>query len=95
MKQATVRDLRYSFPRVEAELAGGEEIQIVRRGRVVAKLIPVARPDPLEQPAAAGAEPRRKMTAEEMMARLRSIYGNRMSPVTGAELIRRDRDGES
>jgi antitoxin (DNA-binding transcriptional repressor) of toxin-antitoxin stability system len=41
MKRATVRDLRYAFPKVESALAEGEEIEIVKRGKVVARLSPV------------------------------------------------------
>ena len=42
MKRATVRDLRYAFPTVEAALAEGEEIEIVKRNKVIARLVPVA-----------------------------------------------------
>jgi len=82
MKRATVRDLRYAFPKVEASLAEGEEIEIVKRGKVVATLVPA----PRER------SDKGRLTAEFMMARLKKIYGDRMSPVTGAELIRQDRD---
>jgi prevent-host-death family protein len=82
MKRATVRDLRYDFPRVEAELADGEEIEIVKRGKVVAKLVGVE------------SLPRPEITAEFLMARLNRIYGGRMSEETGAETIRKDRDGD-
>jgi antitoxin (DNA-binding transcriptional repressor) of toxin-antitoxin stability system len=79
MKRATVRDLRYAFPKVEASLAEGEEIEIVKRGKVVAMLVPVAKtPKPIVMP--------------DFMARLKKIYGDRMSPVTGADIVRWDRD---
>ena len=45
MKRASVRDLRYSFKEVEAQLAEGEEIEIVKRNKVIAKLVPVP-PEP-------------------------------------------------
>jgi antitoxin (DNA-binding transcriptional repressor) of toxin-antitoxin stability system len=83
MKRATVRDLRYAFPKVEAELAEGEDIEIVKRGKVVAKLVPADKP-----------ARRPEVTAEFLMDRLKRIYGGRMSPESGAETIRRDRDGE-
>jgi len=41
MKTATVRDLRYRFPEVEARLREGEEVQITKRKQVVARLVPV------------------------------------------------------
>jgi prevent-host-death family protein len=60
-------------------VAEGEEIEIVKRGKVVAKLVPVEEtPKPLVVP--------------DIMARLKRIYGDKMSPVTGAETIRWDRD---
>lgn len=38
MKTATVRDLRYDFPKLEAWLAGGEEILITKHSKPVAKI---------------------------------------------------------
>ncbi len=38
MKTATIRDLRYDFPKLEAWLAGGEEILITKHSRPVAKI---------------------------------------------------------
>jgi antitoxin (DNA-binding transcriptional repressor) of toxin-antitoxin stability system len=38
MKTATVRDLRYDFPKIEAWLAGGEEILITKHSKTIAKL---------------------------------------------------------
>jgi len=43
MKTATIRDLRYNFPQVEAWLSGGEEIELTKRGRVVGRIVPGAR----------------------------------------------------
>jgi len=43
MKTATVRDLRYNFPKLEAWLIGGEEIELTKRGRVVGRILPLAR----------------------------------------------------
>jgi hypothetical protein len=54
MKTATVRDLRYDFPKIEAWIAGGGEIVITKHARPVAKISrcgnfsttePVALPD--------------------------------------------------
>ena len=46
MKSATVRDLRYRFSEVEARLQRGEEVEIRRRKRVIAKLVPIrSQPD--------------------------------------------------
>ncbi len=38
MKTATVRDLRYDFPKIEAWLAGGEEILITKHAKPIARL---------------------------------------------------------
>ncbi|MFZ9965338.1 MAG: type II toxin-antitoxin system Phd/YefM family antitoxin [Terrimicrobiaceae bacterium] len=38
MKTATIRDLRYDFPKLEAWLAGGEEILITKHSKPVAKI---------------------------------------------------------
>ena len=39
MKTATVRDLRYDFPKIEAWLAGGEEILITKHSKPVARIL--------------------------------------------------------
>lgn len=41
MKKATVRDLRYRFPEIEAQLSKGEEIEVYKRRKVVGRLLPV------------------------------------------------------
>jgi antitoxin (DNA-binding transcriptional repressor) of toxin-antitoxin stability system len=41
MKTVTVRDLRYRFSEVEARLQRGEEVEIRRRRRPIAKLVPL------------------------------------------------------
>lgn len=40
MQTLTVRDLRYDFSKVEAWLAFGEEIEITKHGKPVARLSP-------------------------------------------------------
>jgi antitoxin (DNA-binding transcriptional repressor) of toxin-antitoxin stability system len=77
MKKASVRDLRYAFKKIERLLHQGEEIQITKRRRVIARLVP-------ERTEAAKEIP-------DFLARLRSIYGNKLLAVSGAELISSDR----
>jgi antitoxin (DNA-binding transcriptional repressor) of toxin-antitoxin stability system len=77
MKTASVRDLRYAFKKIERLLHQGEEIQITKRRRVIARLVP------------AGAESPRKLP--DFLARLRTIYGDKMLAVSGAELVSSDR----
>jgi antitoxin (DNA-binding transcriptional repressor) of toxin-antitoxin stability system len=80
LKTASVRDLRYHFSGVEHLLRDGEEIQITKHKRVIARLVPVRpqlvvlhhRPD--------------------FLKRLKKIYGNRILKPSGAELLAQDRD---
>jgi antitoxin (DNA-binding transcriptional repressor) of toxin-antitoxin stability system len=78
MKRASVRDLRYDFPKVERMLAEGEPIEITKRNQVIGTLTPVNAVKKVEFP--------------DFMARLKKIYGNKVLKVTGAELVRWDRD---
>jgi antitoxin (DNA-binding transcriptional repressor) of toxin-antitoxin stability system len=78
MKRASVRDLRYAFPKVERMLAEGESIEITKRNQVIGTLTPANIPARVEFP--------------DFMGRLKKIYGNKVLKVSGAELIRRDRD---
>lgn len=79
MKRASVRDLRYDFRRVERLLAEGEPVEITKRNKVIGKLVP---PE-------AGQKPNR---IPDFLGRMKKIYGGKMLKVTGAELIRWDRD---
>jgi antitoxin (DNA-binding transcriptional repressor) of toxin-antitoxin stability system len=64
MKTATVRDLRYNFPQVEAWLAGGEEVELTKRGHVVGRIVP--NPDKV-----------RKFKMPDFEARLKAVCGGR------------------
>ena len=77
MKRATVRDLRYRFPKVEDLLREGEEVQVTKRGRVVARLVPPVPPASAKRP--------------NFLGRLKKIYGNKLLKVSGAELLARER----
>jgi antitoxin (DNA-binding transcriptional repressor) of toxin-antitoxin stability system len=78
MKKASVRDLRYAFKKIERLLHQGEEIQITKRRRVIARLVPEVPVRPAEVP--------------DFLGRLHKIYGNKMLSVTGAELLAEDRN---
>ena len=78
MRKASIRDLRYRFREVENLLREGEEIQITKRKRIIARLIPAT-------PAALGRRP-------DFLARLKKIYRGKPLKVSGAELISRERD---
>ena len=78
MKTVTVRDLRYDFPKVERILREGKEVQITKRGKVIAILAPQVPSVPPPMP--------------DFMGRLRAIYGDKILPVPGSEIVRNDRD---
>jgi prevent-host-death family protein len=42
MKTTTVRDLRNNYARVLNWVSKGEEVEVTRRGRAVARVVPVA-----------------------------------------------------
>jgi antitoxin (DNA-binding transcriptional repressor) of toxin-antitoxin stability system len=77
MKKASVRDLRYGFKKIEHLLRQGEEIQITKRRQVIARLVP-------ENARCAAQMP-------DFLERLRTIYGDKMLRVSGADLIAQDR----
>ena len=77
MKKASVRDLRYEFKKIERLLHQGEEVQITKRRRVIARLVP-------ETPSAPAAVP-------DFLGRLRAIFGDKVLPVSGANLVAKDR----
>jgi antitoxin (DNA-binding transcriptional repressor) of toxin-antitoxin stability system len=77
MKKASIRDLRYSFRKIERLLRQGEQTQITKRRQVIARLIPEGEQAP--------------RTMRDFLERLRSIYGDKTFKVSGAELISQDR----
>jgi antitoxin (DNA-binding transcriptional repressor) of toxin-antitoxin stability system len=77
MMTATVRDLRYRFTEIEARLRSGEEIEIRKRKRVIARLVPVG-PKSAAYP--------------DFAARQKKIFGDKVVARTGADLVASDRD---
>ena len=78
MRKASVRDLRYDFKKVERLLHQGQEIEITKRQKVIARLIPQASAPSPELP--------------DFMARLHSTYGDLVLKVCGAEVVAKDRE---
>jgi antitoxin (DNA-binding transcriptional repressor) of toxin-antitoxin stability system len=78
MKTATVADLRNHFRRVSAWIENGEAVEIIKRGRAFATLVPAAESKPM--PARVDFAARRKL-----------IWGNRV--FSSAE-VRAMRDAE-
>jgi len=77
MKKASVRDLRYAFKKIERLLHQGEEIQITKRRRVIARLVPE--------------NAQRAREIPDFLGRLRTIYGDQVLSVSEAELVAEDR----
>jgi len=75
MKTATVRDLRTRFPVLARWMEDGEQIEITRRGRVIARMTPVV----------SGGPGKRKKP--DMMKQLREIYGDFVVPEKEAKAI--------
>lgn len=76
MKKATVRDLRYRFPEIEAQLNKGEEIQLYKRQKVIARLLPV-RP--------------RADAYPDFSALSHRIFGKKKTRKTGTDLVSEQR----
>jgi antitoxin (DNA-binding transcriptional repressor) of toxin-antitoxin stability system len=80
MKTATVRELRNDFPRIEARVHEGESINISKRGKVIATLVPVS-----------GVEtPRGRSGKVDIRARLRETWGGRVFTMEQVEAMRAD-----
>lgn len=82
MKTATVRDLRYNFPMIEAWLGGGQEVLITKHSKPVARLSP-------EQ-----AKPKPKLKHPDYEARLTRIWGERVFTAAEVEEMRAFETGE-
>jgi antitoxin (DNA-binding transcriptional repressor) of toxin-antitoxin stability system len=78
MRKASIRDLRYRFAVVEELLRDGQELQVTKRGKMIARLLPV-------NPAAPARRP-------DFLARLKKIYRGKPLKLTGAALLSRERD---
>jgi antitoxin (DNA-binding transcriptional repressor) of toxin-antitoxin stability system len=78
MKTASIRDLRYRFPQIEARLRDGEAIDITKRKRVVARLVPVEHRT-------------RRRAPPDFLTMLKEIYGEHVLEVSGAELVAEQR----
>jgi len=76
MKRASVRELRYHFPEIEAQLNKGEEIELCKHRKVIAHLVPV-RPT-------ADAYP-------DFAALSRRIFGKRKARRTATDLVSDER----
>lgn len=79
MKTATVRELRNEFPRIEAWVHEGESVNISKRGKVIATLVPVATP---------ASESR--VPKPDIMKRLNETWGDRVFSMEEVAAMRED-----
>ena len=82
MKTATVRDLRYDFPKIEAWLEGGEEIVITKHSRPIAR---IRSEETVEKPV---------LKHPDYEARLKDIWGDRFFTQNEVEEMRAFETGE-
>lgn len=75
MKTATVADLRNNFRRVSAWIENGETVEIVKRGQVIAQLVPARRKP-------------RKPAKPDIMARLKRQWGERIFSLEEVQAMR-------
>jgi antitoxin (DNA-binding transcriptional repressor) of toxin-antitoxin stability system len=68
MKTANVRQLRHAFGDVMDWVANGQQVQIVKKGKVIALLSPPPRPYP------------KKVKVPDFAARQHRIFGDRVLP---------------
>lgn len=80
MRTASVRDLRNSFARISRWLEAGETVEVTKRGRAFARIVPAMKT-------------KKKTAAKpDIMARLRADFGDLLiSDETYEELIQTDR----
>lgn len=83
MKTATVRDLRYDFPKIEAWLAGGEEILITKHSKPVARIS-----------AATAAVEKKPLPKPDYEARRKRIWGDRVFTQAEVDEMRAFETGE-
>jgi antitoxin (DNA-binding transcriptional repressor) of toxin-antitoxin stability system len=80
MRTASVRDLRNSFARISRWLESGETVEVTKRGRAFARIVPAMK------------SKKKKTSKPDIIARLRADFGDLViSDETYEELIQADR----
>jgi antitoxin (DNA-binding transcriptional repressor) of toxin-antitoxin stability system len=82
MKTATIRDLRLTFPKVEAWLASGETVRLTKRGRPIARIVP--------DTTATG----RKLVKTDFAKQLKETWGNKVFTNAEIQAMRDYEDGD-
>ena len=80
MRSTTVRELRNNYSKVLEWVSQGEEVEVTRRGKAVAKVVPIASAEPTEVDWSKSAALNRKawstvLTAEQSSAILSESQG--------------------
>ncbi len=83
MKTATVRDLRYDFPKIEAWLASGQQVLVTKHAKPLAMVSP-----------APAAKAKKKLKHPDYRARLKRIWGDRVFTAAEVEEMRAFETGE-
>ncbi len=77
MKTTSIRELRHDTTTVLGWVAGGESVEVQRRGVPVAVL--------------SAQERKRRIVKPDFLARIRSVYGDKMPATTATDLISESR----
>lgn len=77
MRTTTIRELKHDTTTVLALVASGESVEVRRRNVPVAVISPIPAEETVKRP--------------DFRGRLKSIYGERILPVSGTELISEQR----
>jgi prevent-host-death family protein len=78
--RATIRDLRNNFAEVSAWIEAGREVEITKRGRVVAKLVPAEKPK------------RKRFDAEAHKKWMKDLFGEKVFMDNVVTEVRREKD---
>jgi antitoxin (DNA-binding transcriptional repressor) of toxin-antitoxin stability system len=81
MKTATLRDLRYDFKKIENWLKAGEDIEITRHSKPIARLSPPKKT-------------KKKLVHPDYEARAKRIFGDRVFTEAEVEEMRAFETGE-
>lgn len=73
MNSTTIRELKHDTTAVLLRVAGGESVQVCRRGKPVAVLSPVKRKAKIKWP--------------DFAARLKATYGDELLATPGSEIV--------
>lgn len=80
MRRASVRDLRNNFARLSTWIAAGQEIEITKRGKVMATLVPAKKKQ----------RKRRRFDVEAHKKWMHEVYGDKVLPGNSVLIMREE-----